>query len=107
MKGKYMLVAMLSVCILFSVAADTVIAADVGYVCTMNRIGAGRDGVAIFNVTCPALSASPHWFKAEPASYKSYLAIALTALSMESEVFIVIDSALGDWQPIKQFYVLP
>lgn len=106
MKKNAFLAAMLFIFVLFPVVVDTVHAVDVGYICTVNRIGAGRDGIAIFRLNCPVLSDTPKWFKGEALSYKSYMAMALTAMTNENEVFMVIDSTLGEWQPIKQFYIM-
>jgi hypothetical protein len=107
MKKLFFLAAMLSFGLLFTVAVGPVNAADVGYVCTINYIGAGQDGVGIFNVTCPAKDANQHWYISEAASYKSYLAIGLTASSLGKNVWIVLASPAADWQPIKQFYLMP
>jgi hypothetical protein len=110
MKKKGLVTAVLSICIIFVVFTNAVYAAPGFCPCTINMVGSGADGVsAIYQLTCTGFSnpAAPKWFISTAASTKQYLAVVLTALSMDKGVWVVVDPALGEWQPIQQHYATP
>jgi hypothetical protein len=106
MKKTFFNVGMISISLLFVMAVGNVNAAEVGGVCTVNYVGADAVANSVFDLTCPSLFSGDRWYQANLVDAKSYLAIALTAVSLGKSVYIVMDDITA-WQPIKRLYLIP
>lgn len=90
MKKRVLLIGIVSVSVLFSVALQPVNATD--YLCDINHIGSSSDGTAMCQLTCTGLAAGSWFYAANAASSNKMLGIALTALTLDKQVIIVMSS---------------